>query len=82
VRNGETVRVYLNSSPHIGTPLDWTPNKFLSHDKKFIICATHGAEFAVTDGECLRGPCRGDYLEAVAVEIRDGMICVPADAGL
>jgi nitrite reductase/ring-hydroxylating ferredoxin subunit len=82
VRQGDTVRVYVNACPHIGTPLDWTPNRFLSHDKQFIICATHGAEFAVANGECLRGPCRGDYLETVAFEVRDGIICVPADAGL
>jgi hypothetical protein len=31
---------------------------------------------------CVKGPCRGDSLEAVATEIRDGTIHVPADAGL
>ena len=49
---------------------------------KYIICATHGAAFAPTTGECLLGPCKGDYLDAVKTEIRDGVIYVPADAGL
>ncbi len=82
VRQGDKVIVYLNSCPHIGTPLDWMPNRFMSLDKQFIICATHGAEFAVSNGECLKGPCKGDYLETVPHEMRDGVICVPANAGL
>ena len=82
VRRGERVMVYVNSCPHIGTPLDWTPDRFLSRDGAFIICATHGAEFRITDGECIRGPCKGNRLEAVPVEIRDGTIYVPQGAGL
>ena len=82
IRQGDAVHVYVNSCPHIGTPLDWTPNRFLSADGKRIICATHGAEFEIADGLCVRGPCKGDRLESVNVEIRDGMITVPPDAGL
>ena len=33
------------------------PDRFLSADGSLIVCATHGAEFRITDGECLRGPC-------------------------
>jgi len=82
VRQGDTVFVYVNSCPHIGTPLDWTPDRFLSADGKRIICATHGAEFQITDGLCIRGPCRGDRLEPVMTQIKDGTIYVPKDAGL
>ncbi len=82
VRQGQAVHVYVNSCPHIGTPLDWTPDRFMSADGQFIICATHGAAFSITTGECLRGPCRGDFLEAVVTEIKDGIIYVPKDAGL
>ena len=82
VRQGEKIFVYVNSCPHIGTPLDWTPDRFLSNDGSVIICATHGAEFRISDGICTKGPCRGDYLEAVVTEIRDGTIYVPKDAGL
>ena len=45
VRQGDAVFVYVNSCPHIGTPLDWTPDRFLSADGSRIVCATHGAEF-------------------------------------
>ncbi len=82
VRQGDRVHVYVNSCPHIGTPLDWTPDRFMSSDGQFIICATHGAAFAITTGECLRGPCRGDFLEPVVTEIKDGIIYVPKDAGI
>ena len=82
VRQGQTVRVWINACPHVGTPLDWTPDRFMSADGRDIICATHGALFSVETGECTRGPCRGDFLEAVVTEIRDGVIYVPHDAGL
>jgi len=82
VRQADAVFVYVNACPHIGTPLDWTPNRFLSADGSHIICATHGAEFRIADGECVRGPCMGDRLEAVVIQIKDGTIFVPEDAGL
>ena len=82
VRQGDAAFVYVNSCPHIGTPLDWMPDRFLSHDGGLIVCATHGAEFRITDGQCLRGPCLGDRLERVVIQIKDGTIYVPVDAGL
>ena len=82
VRHKGQLYVYVNSCPHIGTPLDWMPDQFLSFDKQTLICATHGAEFEIANGECTKGPCRGDYLEAVPYEIKDGAIFVPKDAGL
>ena len=41
-----------------------------------------GAEFRIADGECTRGPCFGDRLERVVIQINDGTIYVPEDAGL
>jgi nitrite reductase/ring-hydroxylating ferredoxin subunit len=82
IRQGQAIFVYVNSCPHLGTPLEWTADRFLSIDGSLIVCATHGAEFRITDGECLRGPCSGERLEPVAVQIEDGTIFVPEDAGL
>ena len=82
VRQGSAIFVYVNSCPHIGTPLDWMPDRFLSADGSRIVCATHGAEFRISDGECLRGPCFGERLEPVVTHIKDGTIYVPEDAGL
>ena len=82
VRRGDSVYVFVNSCPHIGVPLNWRGDDFLTRDKAHIICATHGAEFRVTTGECLIGPCVGDHLETVAATITDGVVLVPHDAGL
>jgi nitrite reductase/ring-hydroxylating ferredoxin subunit len=77
VRRGQRVFAYVNSCPHIGVPLDWLPDRFLSADAGRIVCATHGAEFRIEDGVCLRGPCLGDGLERVMIQLEGGMIMVP-----
>jgi nitrite reductase/ring-hydroxylating ferredoxin subunit len=82
IRRGDDVRVYVNACPHLGVSLDWAPDRFLTDDGTLIVCGTHGAEFTIDDGECLRGPCHGDQLEAVPITLREGLIWVPADAGL
>jgi nitrite reductase/ring-hydroxylating ferredoxin subunit len=74
--------VYVNSCPHIGVPLDWAPDRFLSSDGGHIVCSMHGAEFDIATGVCLRGPCLGDGLEAIMIDIKDGVLFVPEDAGL
>ncbi len=82
VRRGVQVVVYVNACPHLGVPLDWMPDRFLSADGSRIVCATHGAEFRIADGLCLRGPCLGERLERVMIAIEDGAVLVPEDAGL
>jgi nitrite reductase/ring-hydroxylating ferredoxin subunit len=82
VRQRDRVFVYVNSCPHIGVPLNWIPDRFLSADGSRIVCSNHGATFRVEDGRCIGGPCLGDQLETVPVQIRDGEILVPEDAGL
>ncbi len=72
---------YVNACPHLGVPLDWLPGQFLSLDGTRIVCATHGAEFRISDGYCLKGPCRGERLTKVPSNVVDNMIMVPADAG-
>ena len=81
VRQGSAIHVYVNSCPHIGTPLDWVPDRFLSADGSHIICATHAAEFRIHDGICVRGPCRGDKLEAVQIHVAGGTVFIPDATG-
>lgn len=81
VRHGDAARAYVNSCPHLGVPLDWRPDRFLTADGARIMCATHGAEFRIDDGECVHGPCLGDRLEAVMIEIKDGVMFVPEGSG-
>jgi len=82
VRQADIVHVYVNSCPHLGVPLDWMPDRFLSADGSRIVCATHAAEFRIADGECVSGPCFGDRLEKVTSQIEDGTLLVAEDAGL
>lgn len=76
VRRGDRVWVYVNSCPHIGTPLDWAPDEFLDATGTFLQCATHGAHFRIEDGYCVKGPCVGESLEAVPSVVRDGQVFV------
>jgi nitrite reductase/ring-hydroxylating ferredoxin subunit len=81
IRLIDRVVIYVNACPHLGVPLDWLPGRFLSADGQMIICATHGAEFRLADGMCLRGPCQGDQLTPVPGRVRDGWVMVPCEAG-
>ncbi len=73
-RNGANARAWLNVCPHAGRRLDWAPGKFLKSKEGHLICAAHGASFELERGDCIAGPCRGDSLRAVAVEVRDGQV--------
>jgi nitrite reductase/ring-hydroxylating ferredoxin subunit len=41
-----------------------------------LVCATHGALFRPADGACVAGPCAGDRLAPVDVEVREGDVYV------
>lgn len=60
---------YRNSCPHRGIRLEWQPHQFLDPERQFLQCATHGALFRIEDGSCIAGPCPGERLEAVQLEI-------------
>jgi len=82
VRAGTAVYGYLNVCPHQGTPLDWTPDRFISDDTGLVLCATHGAMFEIADGLCVSGPCAGAHLRAVPVRVNgDGQVVVVVDDG-
>lgn len=71
-RDGGRVRAWFNVCPHGGRRLDWSPGQFLKSKEGLLVCAVHGASFELDGGECVGGPCRGEALRAVAVEVRDG----------
>ena len=73
-RDGQVVRAWLNVCPHAGRRLDWAPGKFLKSKEGHLVCAAHGASFELVNGDCIAGPCRGDSLRSVAVEVRDGEV--------
>ena len=67
--DGEPIFAYENYCPHAGGPLNLLPNRFLSRDKQHLLCATHGAKFNIDDGVCVRGPCQGDCLNPLPVNV-------------
>ncbi|HEU4774587.1 ferredoxin [Lysobacter concretionis Ko07 = DSM 16239] len=73
-RDGDDVRAWINVCPHAGRQLDWAPGQFLKSKDGLLVCAAHGATFELQGGECVGGPCRGESLRAVEVEVRDGAV--------
>ncbi|QLQ28272.1 MAG: Rieske 2Fe-2S domain-containing protein [Pseudoxanthomonas sp.] len=73
-RPGDEVRAWLNVCPHAGRRLDWAPGQFLKSKDGHLVCAAHGASFELDRGDCIAGPCRGDALRAVQVQLRDGEV--------
>ncbi|MEO7252110.1 MAG: Rieske (2Fe-2S) protein [Arenimonas sp.] len=65
-----TLRAWLNVCPHQGRRLDYVPGKFLI-DGSTLVCAAHGATFRLDDGRCIAGPCRGQSLREVSVQVAD-----------
>jgi len=65
---------YVNRCPHTGVNLDWTPDQFLDNSGDLIQCSTHGALFRIHDGYCIHGPCSGQKLQVVRLELFDNEI--------
>ena len=74
VRQGVAVYGYLNRCPHIGISLNFQPDVFMDLTQQYLLCANHGALFRVEDGHCLRGPCQGQQLIRVALQIEQGIV--------
>jgi nitrite reductase/ring-hydroxylating ferredoxin subunit len=65
---------YINSCPHQFIPLETFPNHFLTEDKAHLVCSGHGAQFALSTGACVRGPCLGKSLDGLRIEEKDGAV--------
>ena len=66
---------YLNRCAHVPVEMDWQPGEFLDHDKRWIVCAIHGASYEPADGRCVGGPCGRSKLMRIAVAEIDGQAC-------
>ena len=72
---------FTNRCPHVGITLDWVDNQFFSVDRRYLMCANHGAVFEPQTGECIWGPCVGLSLQSIALEIKNNKIFLrPADS--
>lgn len=68
------VHAYQNSCPHTGTPLNLYGPQFLDASGKFFQCYTHGAQFEPASGLCISGPCKGQHLTPLSINIIDEKI--------
>lgn len=72
-RDGETALAWRNACPHEpDVRLDEGFGARVTDDH--IVCHKHGARFVCGDGFCTRGPCRGQSLEPILVEVRDDQV--------
>ena len=65
VRREGQVYAYKNRCPHRHVRLEWQPDQFLDESASLIKCATHAALFLIESGECIAGPCAGQFLTAI-----------------
>lgn len=84
IRDGETLRCYVDMCPHLGSSLHFLPDTYLDSTRSYILCATHGARFSKADGRCFAGPCLDEKLVGVPIHVReDGVVLLgpPPAAG-
>ena len=69
VQSNEGVRAYVNRCAHLAYPLNYLPDRFLSHEGSMIQCYVHGALYEKSTGQCVAGPCAGLSLAPVPVRV-------------
>ena len=62
-------RAYWNVCRHRAVPLDLGATSPLSEAGRFLLCHHHGALYRTRDGVCVAGPCVGEKLAAVGVDL-------------
>jgi len=75
VRQGDRLYGYRNRCPHYdNVRMAWKKDEFLNSDRSRIVCGAHGALFEIDTGRCTLGPCLGDSLTPVALDLREGEV--------
>lgn len=75
VRYNTVAVAYLNRCAHLPAEMDWQPGQFWDLDKRFIVCAMHGALYDPPQGRCVMGPCRGAHLTPIPLSEKEGRVC-------
>lgn len=73
-RRAGAIAAFHNRCPHAGYPLQRADGRIVVQEGRYMVCGAHGASFTLDDGACAGGPCNGDPLERIAVEVRDGIV--------
>ena len=69
VRQGAQLFAYRDACPHHDTPMAWRKDAYLDGTGRHIVCAAHGAQFDIATGLCTLGPCLGESLTPVPLQI-------------
>lgn len=72
-RDGDDVRGFEDACPHMGVPLPWTADDYLTADGRYLRCANHGALFDL-GGICVFGPCKGAQLPPLDLTVQRGEV--------
>jgi nitrite reductase/ring-hydroxylating ferredoxin subunit len=72
---------YVNRCRHMPTPLDFVRDEFFSDDRRYLQCYTHGALYEFASGLCVSGPCKGESLYRLPVQIDRGEVLVGCPEG-
>lgn len=76
LRSGASIHGFANRCPHFGVPLAMRQEHLIYQPKVSISCNNHYARFRWHDGMCEFGDCEGDALQAVAIEVIEGKVCL------
>lgn len=80
IRQGDRLFGYRNACPHYDfARMAWKKDEFLNADGSRIQCSAHGALFRITDGLCEIGPCLGQRLTPVTLELRGEEVWLVGD---
>ena len=76
VRHDGHLRAWRNACPHVdGAPMAWRKDAYTNAAGTHIVCSAHGALFEPATGRCVQGPCIGQGLKAIEIDIRsDGSV--------
>jgi nitrite reductase/ring-hydroxylating ferredoxin subunit len=72
---------YVNRCRHMPTPLDFVRDEFLSDDRRYLRCYTHGALYEFATGLCVDGPCKGESLYRLPVRVDRDEVLVGCPTG-
>ena len=62
---------YANVCRHLAIPLDYGDGEVMDDDDFHLLCHHHGATFEPATGECILGPCHGEFLWEWHVRVDD-----------
>ncbi len=82
VKYEDKVYAYLNQCAHQAVELDWQHGEFFDTEKRFLVCATHGALYQPDTGACALGRCAGRGLVPLRIEEQKNEIFLIAENGI